>query len=74
MNNNIRTRLSPEEMRSVVHCLQVAAEQFVRDASLAKDHPRLHEQFMRQADEAAALAETFEEASAVNFLYRSQSI
>ena len=58
-------RISSDDRSTIINGLRVAAERFAADARDSADHPRLAEQFSRQAADSLRLAERIEEADQV---------
>jgi propanediol dehydratase small subunit len=56
-------KMTDDDIQTAVHALRVAAERFQDDALTAREagHPRLAEQFIRQATDSEGLAEQLEE-------------
>ena len=54
--------MTESQRSTIVNCLRVAADRFKDNAhTLSESHPRLAEQFIRQAEEAKLLALELEE-------------
>jgi hypothetical protein len=58
-------RFSERQLRTIVHALRIAADQYVADSRVATDagEARISEQFMIQRNEADSLADLIEEQS-----------
>lgn len=53
--------ITEPEAQTIVAALRVAADQYDTDAHASVRHPRIRDQFLRQAKEARALADALED-------------